>query len=511
MTEVTIDLFIRNFPIGDLNGLRLEKLTRRLLMAEDVYTFLSLLNNPVVRTIIKSASKTCPKCGETHLEVALDDYLGEGNGKPHCLTAKVVSKAVNRALSNGSQAFGITGEQLRRGLHDPYVRRGIANVLCGVATFGIDKPQTTGAPFLVVWNYTNACNLRCKHCYQNAGAPASDELPTAKRKEIVDELDREKVVSLAFSGGEPLIRPDFLDVARYAAKKGIYVSVATNGTMITKTTAIKLREAGIGYVEVSLDGANSEVHDTFRGVPGCFEKAIEGIRNLVDSGIYTCIAATVTKHNIHNIPAIVELGKKLKVKRVVVFNFIPAGRGSEIVNLDISPIEREHLLEYLYSELTKGEIQAFCTAPQFARVCMQKALETGQELAAPTHFAAYNLPGKTKYLTDFLGGCGAGRIYCAIEPNGLVTPCVFMPIVVGDLKTQSFKEIWLRSSVLADLRNRKKLKGRCSHCQHMYICGGCRARAYGYYRDYLAPDPGCIRELEESSEEFATKLEVTAV
>jgi len=480
-------------------------------MAENVYAFLSVLNNSIARTIIKSASKTCPKCGETHLEVALDDYLSEGNGKPRCLTVKLVSKVINQYLNNGGKAFDITDEQLKRGLHDPYVRRGIANVLCGIATFGVNKPQTTGAPFLVVWNYTNACNLRCRHCYQNAGVPTPDELSTEKRKEIVDELDRENVVSIAFSGGEPLIRPDFLDVVGYATKKGVYVSLATNGTMITKPMALKLRDAGIAYVEVSIDGANSEVHDTFRGVSGCFEKAIDGIRNLVESGIYTCIAVTVTKHNVHSIPAIVQLGKKLQAKRVVVFNFIPAGRGSEIVNLDISPVEREGLLEYLYSELTKGEIQTFCTAPQFARVCIKKALETKQALAAPTHFAAYNLPDKSKYLTEFLGGCGAGRIYCAIEPNGLVTPCVFMPIPVGDLRTQSFKQIWVRSSVLADLRNRQKLKGRCSHCQYMYICGGCRARAFGYYRDYLAPDPGCIRELEESSKEFATKLAVTAV
>lgn len=480
-------------------------------MTEEVYTFLSVVNNPIIRAVIKSASKICPKCGETHLEVALDDYFNEGKGKHRCLSAKLVSIAVNRALNNGGKAFGITGEQLRRALRDPYVKRGIANVLSGIATFGINKPQTAGAPFLVVWNYTNACNLRCKHCYQNAGELSYDELPTEKRKEIVDELDQENVVSLAFSGGEPFLRSDFLDVAGYAAKKGIYVSVATNGTMVTKAMATKLREADIGYVEVSLDGATPEVHDAFRGVPGCFERAVEGIRNLIEKDIYTCIAVTVTKHNIHSIPDIVELGKRLKVKRVVVFNFIPAGRGSEIVSLDISPVEREHLLEYLYNELTKGEIQTFCTAPQYARVCMQKALEENKDLTAPTHFAAYNLSGKTKYLADFLGGCGAGRIYCAIEPNGLVTPCVFMPIAVGDLKTQSFKEIWLNSPVLADLRRRENLKGRCGHCQYMYICGGCRARAYGYYKDYLAPDPGCIRELEEPSKEFAANLEVVKV
>ncbi|NIR87156.1 SPASM domain-containing protein, partial [Candidatus Bathyarchaeota archaeon] len=164
------------------------------------------------------------------------------------------------------------------------------------------------------------------------------------------------------------------------------------------------------------------------------------------------------------------------------------------------------LLEYLYSELAKGEIETLCTAPQLARVCLLNSQKTGRDIAAPTHFCATDFSGRIKYLTDFIGGCGAGRLYCAVQPNGLVTPCVFIPIVIGDLRKQSLNEIWRHSPVLDDLRDRGKLKGRCGRCQYRHVCGGCRARAYAYYQDYLTPDPGCIREIEEPSIEFAREL-----
>jgi len=132
-------------------------------------------------------------------------------------------------------------------------------------------------------------------------------------------------------------------------------------------------------------------------------------------------------------------------------------------------------------------------------------------MLTPTHFYAGEFHGRTKSLAEFIGGCGAGRLYCAIQPNGLVTPCVFMPIVVGDLRHESFKEIWLNSRIMRDLRDRERLRGRCRHCNFRHVCGGCRARAYAHYGDYLTPDPGCIRELEEPSVSFAQGLKMKLV
>jgi len=187
--------------------------------------------------------------------------------------------------------------------------------------YGITRPYRTPAPFLVVWNYTNACNLRCKHCYQRADKPTLDEMTTKERFAVVDQLDENNVSALAFSGGEPLMRKDLYKVARYAYDKGLYVSVATNGTILTKDVAIRLKNSGVSYVEISLDGATKETHESFRGVKGCFEKTLRGIRNSVEAGIYTCIATTATKHNLNEIPKIIDLAKKIGVKRVVVFQF----------------------------------------------------------------------------------------------------------------------------------------------------------------------------------------------
>ncbi|MEM2875361.1 MAG: radical SAM protein [Candidatus Bathyarchaeia archaeon] len=472
-----------------------------------VRTFLSILENPILRFLIRFSAKGYLEFGKSYLEAAIDDFAGNSDSNPH-ITQRLFSWVISLAINLGCISFNVERKKVREAMKVPYFKRGLVNVLEGIGRYGITKPQRVAAPFLVVWNYTNACNLKCKHCYQRAGKPTPDELSTEERLKIVDQLERLNVATIAFSGGEPLMRRDFFKVAEYASRKGFYVSVATNGTLLTKGMVKKLKKIGIGYVEISLDGAKPETHESFRGVGNCFERALRGIRNSVEEGLYTCVATTATKHNLYEVSGVIELAKNLGVRRVMVFNFVPTGSGEDIINFDLSPKEREHLLEHLYEELVKGEIETLCTAPQYSRVCLQRSLTSGRDIFSPTHFAAANFHGQTKHLADFLGGCGAGRLYCAIQPNGLVTPCVFMPIIVGDLRRQSFQDVWLKSTVMDDLRDREKLKGRCSTCRYKYVCGGCRARAYAYYGDYLAPDPGCIRELEEPSTSFTRGIKV---
>jgi len=444
------------------------------------------------------------------LEAAIDDFIGEKSGG-RSIGRILFSGLIKNAIRIGCITFDMDEKEVVSALKVPYFRKGIINVLNGIGRYGVTRPYITPAPFLVVWNYTNACNLKCKHCYQRADKPTPDELTTEERLAIVDQLDENNVSALAFSGGEPLMRGDFYEVARYAYEKGMYISVATNGTLLTKKTIARMKRSGVKYVEISLDGATKETHESFRGVKGCFEKTLRGIRNAVEAELYTCIATTATKHNLKEIPRIIELAKRLGVRRIIIFNFIPTGKGEEIAHWDLSPTERENLMKHLYKELVSGEIEALCTAPQYSRVCLQQSRIEGKDILSPTHFAALEFHGKAKQLADFLGGCGAGRLYCAIQPNGLVTPCVFMPIVVGDLRRQSLREIWLNSKVLNDLRDRDRLKGRCSRCEYRYVCGGCRARAYAYFGDYLAPDPGCIRELEEPSTEFTSKISMERI
>jgi len=471
--------------------------------------FLYVLRSPLTRVVFRLANMQCPKHGQKFIEYALDDYIGKKRGT--CVTCDWFAKMVSLALRKGEAAFGVKQDWLEKICSDIHYRRGLIDVLGGIGRFGVARPFTPISPFLVVWNYTNACNLQCIHCYQRADRPLPDELSTQERKAVIDELSEAGVVSIAFSGGEPLMRRDFLEIAKCAADRDMYVSLATNGTLITDEMARRLKESRVQYVEVSLDGTDPQTHDTFRGTPNAFEMTVRGIKNLVHNGIFTCIATTATRHTLHEIPKIIELSKRLGVRRLLVFNFIPTGRGEDIVDMDLSPVEREDLLNLLYDELAMGELEVLCTAPQYSRICLQRSLREGRDLVTPTHFYAGEFHGRTKSLAEFIGGCGAGRLYCAIQPNGLVTPCVFMPIVVGDLRHESFKEIWLNSRVMRDLRDRERLRGRCRHCNFRHVCGGCRARAYAYSGDYLSPDPGCIRELEEPSVSFAQGLKMKLV
>ncbi len=434
------------------------------------------------------------------LEKSLGVYAGVL--KPRGIRERLHAKIVGEALEKGAEKFGASPETIKSHLKDPYMRKGFAVVLRSIAEYGITKPQRLVAPFMVVWDFTKQCNLKCKHCYANATPyPAPDELTLEEKLNIVDQLDEAGVAAISFSGGEPLINRDFWKVAEYAASKGFYLSVATNGTPISEKVAKRLRKVGIRYVEISLDGPTPEIHDEFRGVKGAFNATIRGIKNAKAAGLSVGIATTATHENIDYIPDMVELARELEVRRFIVFNFIPTGRGKEIIREDLTPEEREELMKYLYNEWKKGDIQIFSTCPAYARISIT-AMDRGTgDKISPTHFAEIEIPkefgGAAKALTEFIGGCGAGRIYCSIEHNGDIQPCVFIPIKVGNAIKDGFVNVWKNSEVFNRLRDRDALDYACRDCPFRYVCGGCRARAYAYYGDILAPDPGCILMKEE--------------
>ena len=388
----------------------------------------------------------------------------------------------------------LSEEEFEAGIRDPSVRRGVELILRSLLTYGVTVPQKLCAPFLIVWNFTNACNLRCKHCYQNAGPkPLPNELTFEEKLNVLNQLDEMEIPSIAFSGGEPTIHPDFIPIVKEASRRGIYTAVATNGlAFASESFTDKALKAGLNYVEVSLDSTDPKVHDEFRGVKGAWELAVKGIKNVVKhGGASTGIAMTLTKLNKDQIGDMVRLAEELGVTRVIFFNFIPTGRGKENVAFDLTPEEREEALRWIYRESRRSSVQVVSTAPQLARVSWQ--MSQGEDVL-PTHFS---IPRSQtlRSLAEFIGGCGAGRIYAAIQPDGKVTPCVFMPIIVGDLRKQTFKDIWENSEVMLKLRNKDLIKPPCGECPYRYVCGGCRARAYSYHGDYLAPDPGCLRGL----------------
>jgi len=380
-------------------------------------------------------------------------------------------------------------EDLIKALKDPALRRGIASVIKGLALYGVTVPQKLAAPFLIVWNFTNMCNLRCKHCYQRADRPTKDELDLKEKLAVVAQLDKAGVAAIALSGGEPTIHPHFLTIVKAIADRGIYAAVATNGWKFADMNyLLKAKEAGLRYVEVSIDSANPKKHDEFRGVRGSWERAVKALENAVKIGLNHAMAVTITKYNLSEVEDLLDLAQSIGVRRVAFFNFIPVGRGADVKELDLDPIERERFMRDIYSEMKKRGIEVITTAPEYGRVVLQAS---GNREVSPTHF--YTGGDRiTKALAEYVGGCGAGRIYAAIQPNGDVTPCVFLPIKLGNLREKPFWRIWNENELLRRLRNRDNLKGFCRTCPYRNVCGGCRAKAYAYLGDPLGPDPGCI-------------------
>ncbi|MDV0444120.1 radical SAM/SPASM domain-containing protein [Methanorbis rubei] len=452
-----------------------------------------LIGNPLSRRIIAGMSGECEECGGNRLEIALEQYLGlRDDACPKCRRA---SREAAFIIKTGARKFGVTEGDMKKTFQDAYWRRGLVSVMKGIAEFGVRRPFVPGAPFQVVWDVTHRCNLRCQHCYASAGKVLDDELTTAEALDLIDRLARLGVAVIAFSGGEPLSRPDILDLIRHARKKGMYVALATNGTLITEARAKELRDAGAEYVQISIDGADARTHDEFRGISGAFDRTIAGVRNAVDAGFFVNISTTATKSNYDQIPSIIDLCEELGVNWVMAYNFVPTGRGQDMIDTDLSPYEREDMLQMLFERNKNSKCQVLTTAPQFARVALQQSC-AGGAVMVPTHFCNQEVDGALFGLTEFVGGCGAGRFYMAIRANGDIDPCVFFPKSIGNVRTANLEELWKHDPLLTDLRNKDKVEGGCGSCEYRYHCGGCRARAYGYFGNHLAPDPGCVNNME---------------
>ena len=451
----------------------------------------SIINLPTTKKMLDISLSKCTGCKRLVIEAALDDYTGKTLSK--CKKCSLHSLIIRFWIEFLRISLSIKKPKLEKLLADPYTRRAIITITRTFANIGIKKPLSIYSPFLVVWDFTHKCNLHCKHCYSNSGNLESEELTTEEAINAVDQLADFGVTALAFSGGEPLTRSDFFEIASHAVKRGLYVSVATNGTLLNKQNVTALKKIGVHYVEVSIDGATSNSHDGFRGMPGAFERAMTGLRNCTEQDLCACIATTATKSNLEEIPEILNMAERIGAERFTYFNFIPTGRGKKIYDQDLDPKQREQLMSFLLNRILQGsKIAILTTAPQLARVAIQSQGNKGEIAMSLAHMQTARIGRNAVALADFIGGCGAGRLYCSLSPQGDVHPCVFLPIKVGNLKNKKFEDIWLNSKVFRSLRDRGNLKDSCGKCDFKYICGGCRARAYAYHDDYMASDVGCI-------------------
>jgi radical SAM protein with 4Fe4S-binding SPASM domain len=487
---------------------------------------LSAFANPLLRKAISRFDFDCDKDGSLMVN-SLRQFLGEEIQlceKCSDLSIKVAKPfyEVGSRLMGANKSF-IKDRFLDQEHGDAWLK-GFVLMMKGIRKFGIQTPFTPGGPFLVVWNLTYACNERCKHCYEDAGQHRP-ELTTEEAFLAIDKLSETASVglpALSFSGGEPLMRSDFFEIASYADKKIPYLSIATNGTLLTEDNVKRLKDVGIDYAEVSLDGATREVHEEFRRVPGCFRKTLRGIENCISEDLPVCIATTVQKENFGELAKIMELAEEMGA-RFMHFNYIPTGRAKAYVDLDLTPNERFSVLEVMGRKIVGLSIQAneeiertgnssimvdrlFSTCPQYASVVKKIARESKHDFAVSAHYAAIE---GVENLANFLGGCGAGRLYMCLEPTGDIKPCVFFPTnkttVQGNILRDDFEEIWDKSEMFANLRTRENLKSYqignnpvgCGTCEDKYICGGCRARSYSYFEGNLhEPDIGCIRNYD---------------
>lgn len=450
------------------------------------------IGNPVMRGLLTCYNKHCQRCDRNRLDVALEQYAGSGTEA--CPTCKLAALSISPVIAMGARSFGIAEQDVKKAMADQHWRKGLVCVVKGIAAFGVRRPFVPGAPFQVVWDVTYGCNLRCKHCYASAGRPHEDELSTDEALGLIDNLANMGVPILAFSGGEPLTRPDILQLARRAHDRGMYVAMATNGTLITPTKAREMRDAGVEYLQISIDGADAPSHDALRGVPGSFDRALTGIKNAVAEHFFVNISTTVTKQNYGEVEGIIDLTDELGANWFMAYNFIPAGRGKDMIASDLPPQMREDLLKLLYEKGRTSRCQVLSTAPQFARVALQEC--SGGSVMVPTHFYNQIVEGRLFGLTEFIGGCGAARFYMAIRADGGIDPCVFFHRAVGNVRTDDLSGIWHNDPLFLRLREKDTLKGNCGRCDFRYHCGGCRARANGYFDDPLASDPGCIRNVD---------------
>lgn len=356
-------------------------------------------------------------------------------------------------------------------------------------------------PRLIFWELTTGCNLRCIHCRASATDLASpDDLDTRASMALIDQFAQYAPLILVLSGGEPLFRKDVLLLARYARDKALKVALATNGTLVTPWLARQIVDAGIVRVAMSLDGADAQTHDLFRGMPGSFERMMAGFGYLKELGMSMQLNTTIARHNAHQLPAIYDLVLGLGADALHTFLLVPVGCGVQIAEQQMVPPEQyEQILHWFYEREKEGRIELKATcAPHYFRVRRQRQVEEKKAghlsviQPRPNGHPAHGIPSRHPDLAAVTRGCLAGSGVCFVSHKGEVFPCGYLPVRAGDLRTQRFAEVWETSPVFHLLRDSSNLNGKCGVCEFRNICLGCRARAYAATGNFLDEEPCCV-------------------
>ena len=384
----------------------------------------------------------------------------------------------------------------------------------------------TGAfsrPYVISWNLTYRCNLACEHCYLDAGGAPQvgtesfadrSELGTDECFKVIDEIATFAPECLTIlTGGEPLLRRDILQIVRRAAERGLWVVVGTNGVSITENLAGRLAEAGARGLSLSLDALDPERHDRFRMVRGAWRNTVDGAEILNKAGLPFIIQTTAGSHNLGELEAIADFAhERLAAKVWNLYFLVQTGRGQFVS--DITPAQYDEVLASLYRIQRKYDrrmlVNAKC-APHYIKTVLEEARLRAEDLerasaGQPSLRSSADLSAVVLTETEALaeaglsrirtysggaGGCPAGTHYMGIRPNGDVTPCPYLPVFAGTLRSSKLEDLWTSSKLFVDIRQRTSLGGRCGECEMNGHCGGCRARAFGMSGDLMAEDPLC--------------------
>lgn len=350
---------------------------------------------------------------------------------------------------------------------------------------------------VIVWNMTRRCNLKCVHCYARAvDVHGKDEIDTASAKRMIDDLAAYGVPVMLFSGGEPLVREDLVELAAYAVEKGMRAVISTNGTLITPQKAAELKKVGLSYVGISLDGLE-EAHDRFRGKKGSFAKALEGVENCQAEGLKVGLRFTINKRNAGEIPGILNILRDMEIPRACFYHLVYSGRGSELIREDLDHQATRDVVDLIIDETRKcfdaGKPKEILTVDNHADgpyLWMRLARENPERAE------------KVFELLQFNEGNNSGRGIGCISWDGKVHADQFWrEHVFGNVLERPFSQIWDDPDIelLAMLKNKKAhVGGRCAKCRYLPICGGnFRARAEAYYGDIWSEDPACYLTDEE--------------
>lgn len=351
-------------------------------------------------------------------------------------------------------------------------------------------------PFIVIWELTRACQLKCLHCRAEAQYKRDPrELSFEEGKKLIDQIYEMNNPMLVFTGGDPLMRPDVYDIAEYAIKKGVRVSMTPSATPnVTKEAIQKAKEVGLARWAFSLDGPTAEIHDHFRGTNGSFDLTMRAIKYLHELEIPIQINTVISRYNVHALDEMAKLVEDLDCVLWSVFFLVPTGRGKETDM--ISPVEHEKVFRWLYDLSKRVKFDIKTTAAQhYRRVVIQSKLRETKDAEQQIRYEDALMQGKTGQI-DGLGrapqGVNDGNGFVFISHTGDVYPSGLLPVKAGNVRETPLAEIYRESPIFKDLRNPDKYKGKCGVCEFRHVCGGSRSRAYAMTGDYMESEPFCV-------------------